>query len=470
MQQQQQQQQPHQSPLTPVIAVRTPEVISILQFNCNGLQGKVTEITRFMRQHNIVVAAVQETKLTTNSSLHCCIGYNVLRKDRTRSNGGGIAFIIHNTVQYRALSLDLTSRDQYLEIQGIAVRSGDVDLELYNVYIPPVASCPTGYRPDIRSILDGNIRLVLGDFNAHHQLWHSRLGDDQRGTLLAEQIDESTFCTLNDDAPTRIMGTCASSPDITLASAGLINCTTWQTVVSLGSDHLPIIVSLERPNDFIVSERRTYMNQKKADWRGFREFTDRRFGELPVPSNVRIAERKFREIINAAVARFVPSGRISVVRPHFPAEAARLADERDDIRNTNPSDPRIAQLNSEISRLVNVDKRNKWLDHLSKCNLNTGVNKLWSTVRSLSNPKKKDDRVAIKFADKTISDPKDCSRAFCRQFIEHPERDKAKRSVVRKLHNLPVVDSPPLFTPIKVAEAINAAKPSKAIGSDGNRC
>ncbi|KAM7361982.1 LOW QUALITY PROTEIN: uncharacterized protein ACRADG_012848 [Cochliomyia hominivorax] len=386
-QQQQQQQQPHQSPLTPVIAVRTPEVISILQFNCNGLQ--------------VVVAAVQETKLTTNSSLHCCNGYNVLRKDRTRSNGGGIAFIIHNTVQYRALSLDLTSRDQYLEIQGIAVRSGDVDLELYNVYIPPVASCRTGYRPDIRSILDGNIRLVLGDFNAHHQLWHSRLGDDQRGALLAEQIDESTFCTLNDDAPTRIMGTCASSPDITLVSAGLINCTTWQTVVSLGSDQLPIIVSLERPYDFIVSERRTYMNQKKADWRGFREFTDRRFGELPVPSNVRIAERKFRETINAAVARFVPS----VVRPHFPAEAARLAEERDDIRNTNPSDPRIAQLNSEISRC----KRNKWLDHLSNCNLNTGVNKLWSTVRSLSNPKKKDDRVAIKFADKTISDPKDCS-------------------------------------------------------------
>ncbi|KAM7341286.1 uncharacterized protein ACRADG_012216 [Cochliomyia hominivorax] len=237
-----------------------------------------------------------------------------------------------------------TSRDQYLEIQGIAVRSGDVDLELYNVYIPPVASCPTGYRPDIRSILDGNIRLVFGDFNAHHQLWHSRLGDDQRGTLLAEQIDESTLCTLNDDAPTRIMGTCASSPDITLASAGLINCTTLQTVVSLGSDHLPIIVSLERPNDFIVSERRTYMNQKKADWRGFREFIDRRFGELPVPSNVRIAERKFREIINAAVARFVPSGRISVVRPHFPAEAARLADKRNDIHYFKKEAKRLEEL------------------------------------------------------------------------------------------------------------------------------
>ncbi|XP_065354415.1 uncharacterized protein LOC135948892 [Calliphora vicina] len=140
--QQQQKQQP--SPLTPSIAVRRPGVISILQFNCNGLQGKISEITRFMRQHNIVVAAVQETKLTSNSSLQSCNRYNVLRKDRTRGNGGGIAFIIHNTVQY--LSLDLNSRDQYLEVQGIAVRSGDTELELYNVYIPPVvqqATIPT---------------------------------------------------------------------------------------------------------------------------------------------------------------------------------------------------------------------------------------------------------------------------------------------------------------------------------------
>ena len=315
--------------------------------------------------------------------------------------------------------------------------------------------------------MDGNTRLVLGDFNAHHELWHSSLGDDQRGALLAEQIDESTFCTLNDDAPTRIMGTCASSPDITIASPGLVNCATWRAVVSLGSDHLPIIVTLDRPNDFIVSERRTYMNQKKADWHGFREFTNRRFNDLPTPSNVHTGERSFRETINAAVARFIPAGRISVVRPHFPAEAARLADERDEIRTANPDDPRIAQLNCEISRLVNEDKRKNWLDHLSNCNLTSGVSKLWSTVRSLSNPKKKDDRVAIKFANTTISDPKGCSRAFCRQFIEHPERDKAKRSVVRKLHNLPATDEPQIFTPAEVAAAINSAKPSKATGPDG---
>lgn len=32
------------------------------------------------------------------------------------------------------------------------------------------------------------------------ELWHSKLADGQRGALLTEQIDDSTFCTLNDDA------------------------------------------------------------------------------------------------------------------------------------------------------------------------------------------------------------------------------------------------------------------------------
>lgn len=51
-----------------------------------------------MTQHNIVVAMVSYSN-----------GYNILQKDRTRGNGGDIEFVIHNTVQYRALD----TRDQW---------------------------------------------------------------------------------------------------------------------------------------------------------------------------------------------------------------------------------------------------------------------------------------------------------------------------------------------------------------------
>ena len=200
------------------------------------------------------------------------------------------------------------------------------------------------------------------------------------------------------------MGDCCSLPDITIVSNDLINDVTWQPVISMGSDHLPIIITIDRPSDFITSERPTFGNQKKADWDGFRAFRNDCFINLPFPSDVRVAEWIFRKIINAAAARFIPAGRIPGIRPNFPAEAAELAEERHNIRRTNPVDPRIRELNIEVDRLVAEYKRNKWLDYLKQCNLGSGIGKLWTTVKSLSNPRGGDVRTAITFGDETLAD------------------------------------------------------------------
>lgn len=66
----------------------------------------------------------------------------------------------------------------------------------------------------------------------------------------------------------------------------------------------------------------------------------------------------------------------------------------------------------------------------------------------------------MKFPDRTICVPKEFSLAFCRQFLEHYERDKAKRSVVRNFHNNFII------APVKVATTINKANLYKAIGLD----
>ncbi|XP_017467961.1 PREDICTED: uncharacterized protein LOC108360262, partial [Rhagoletis zephyria] len=214
-----------------------------------------------------------------------------------------------------------------------------------------------------------------------------------------EQIDDSTFCTMNDDAPTRIMGSCCSSPDLTIVSAGLINSISWRPMLTLASDHLPIVISIDKPTDFASVEHRTYINFSKADWKGFAEFTENTLAALPTPTDVHLGERKFRMAVTAAATRLVPAGCITDPRPNFPAEAAVLAGDRDSLRQADPGDPRIRDLKSEIRQLVNVHKRKKWEEHMKACNFTSGVSKLWSTVRSLSNPTKHDDRVEISFGD-----------------------------------------------------------------------
>ncbi|XP_069961970.1 uncharacterized protein [Bactrocera oleae] len=371
-----QQPPPTRTFLTPRITTGHPRQTRILKFNCNGLLSKIEVIVAYMSRERISIAAVQETKLNSRSDLLSCAGFNVLRKDRERDNGGGLAFILHNIVQYRLIDGDIDHRDTTLECQGIAVRSGDVELEIFNIYIRPVTCCPTGYHPNIGALLRGENRLVLGDFNAHHDLWHSCLSNDRRRMELAEQIDDSTFCTM------------------TIASGGLMNSITWQPTLTLASDHLPIIISIEKPPHFIYVDNRTFINFSKANWVGFTEFIESTFNALPIPTDVIVGERQFRKVIAAATARFIPAGRIAELRPNFPAEVAVLANERDTLRHADPCDPRIRDLNLEIRQMVNQHKRTKWVEHLKSCNLSTGVSKLWNTVKALSNPRRHDDRVA----------------------------------------------------------------------------
>nr|XP_036227052.1 uncharacterized protein LOC118682434 [Bactrocera oleae] len=176
---------------------------------------------------------------------------------------------------------------------------------------------------------------------------------------LAEQIDDSKICTMNDEAPTRIMITCNSLPDITIASGDLRNSITVRPMLTLASDHLPIIISIEKPLDFISVDNHKFINFNKANWVGFTEFTKSTSNALPIPTDVIVGERQFRMVIAAATARFIPAGRIAELRPNFPAEAAVLANERDTIRLADPCDHRIRDLNLEIRQMVNQHKRTK---------------------------------------------------------------------------------------------------------------
>ncbi|XP_050325746.1 uncharacterized protein LOC126756594, partial [Bactrocera neohumeralis] len=162
---------------------------------------------------------------------------------------------------------------------------------------------------------------------------------------LAEQIDDSAFCTMNDEDPTRVMDTFNSSPDVTIANGGLISSIAWRRMLTLASNHLLTIFSIEKPPDFVSVVNRSFVNFNKANWDGFTEFTESTFNALPIPTDVCVGERRFRKVIAAATARFIP------------AEAAVLANERDTLRRADPGNPRIRDLNLEIRRMVNQHKR-----------------------------------------------------------------------------------------------------------------
>ena len=53
----------------------------------------------------------------------------------------------------------------------------NTELLITNVYIPPASSCNGCYSPLLDPMPTGTDSLVLGDYNAHHSLWHSGTTD-----------------------------------------------------------------------------------------------------------------------------------------------------------------------------------------------------------------------------------------------------------------------------------------------------
>jgi hypothetical protein len=93
----------------------------LLQLNCQGIKGKATELAVFLHKGNVKIAALQETKLTDRSKdPDFGPDYTLLRKDRGRG-GGGLAFLIHKSIPFTPLTLDIPTSDQTTEALAVQV-------------------------------------------------------------------------------------------------------------------------------------------------------------------------------------------------------------------------------------------------------------------------------------------------------------------------------------------------------------
>ena len=87
-------------------------------------------------------------------------------------------FLSITQVSFTCKPLSTTSKnDPHLEELTISIAMDNTELLITNVYIPRASSCHGCYSTPLDHMLTGTDSLVLGDFNAHHSLWHSRTTD-----------------------------------------------------------------------------------------------------------------------------------------------------------------------------------------------------------------------------------------------------------------------------------------------------
>ena len=251
-----------------------PDSLRVLQWNAGGLRARSTELLHFLSSHLVDLICIQESNLKSSSSFRIS-GFSVLRSDRTHSRSGilssdalhasgGVVIFVRQGLSFSELSTtSLSSLDPYSDYVGVNISlNKSSSVSFLNVYAPPpIRSFPTDGRTDSfsPSILPSSRNLfILGDFNCHHPLWDSRGTSDPRGEEVFDWVISSDLLPLNDpDTPTllhRSFGS-RSSPDISFAPSALAFPCSLEVLQDLGSDLLPILLSIPLSPVFHPNER-----------------------------------------------------------------------------------------------------------------------------------------------------------------------------------------------------------------------
>ena len=184
-------------------------------------------------------------------------------------------------------------------------------MSFLNVYAPPIRSSPTDGRTDSfsPSILPSSRNLfILGDFNCHHPLWDSRGTSDPRGEEVFDWVISSDLLPLNDpDTPTLLH---RSSPDLSFAPSTLAFSCSWKVLQDLGSDHLPILLSIPLSPVFHPNERPPSFNFQKALWDDFASYFDSYCPTAEEYSSLSSAAALFTSLAMNAAKSSIPFGRI----------------------------------------------------------------------------------------------------------------------------------------------------------------
>ena len=274
-----------------------------------------------MENNKVKVAVIQESKLIPKSKNPCIQNYTTVRKDHPHGQGGGLLIFIHRSVTFSKQPSSAESLyDPHLEELAIEAEIGNTKLIISNIYILPASSCSNGYQSSIEHLLTTKDSLILGDFNAHHPSWYSG-STDTRGRKMADSINGSDHGILNWDTPTRVPSNAEpSSPDVSLASASLITSCSWQTLSTLSSDHLPILIRLQMKTTPKPGLRQTYVNLKKANWDRYRLEVEAALSKRSLPTDCQRDEKILRTILLKAASHHIPTGRHRLHEEPVPAE------------------------------------------------------------------------------------------------------------------------------------------------------
>jgi len=244
--------------------------LELIQWNANGVRTHGHELQALIRLKTIKphVIAIQESRLSEKAK-YTMPGYTVYRQDRS-GLGGGLLLLIRNDCNSSSVEVKVGN----LESQMVSIEMANGrHIRIANIYHRINSPTNITEMNQLSQTL-GSTGIILGDFNAHSDLWeHTEASQPKRckhGKMVEEWLDHNSLVVLNDGTSTRydVDHKTWSAIDLTVVTANIAAQMQWQVHDdSWGSDHLPIITHLGLPPALEEEQtRKPTWNFAKADW------------------------------------------------------------------------------------------------------------------------------------------------------------------------------------------------------------
>ena len=458
--------------------------IRFMQWNCEGINTKVTELTNYLSVNSIDVAMLQETKLTACKATPNIRGYAVLRADRkgAENPGGGLVTLIKDNLGFKNHG---PARRGAMETQSFSIQqTAKKWINLINIYCPPDSK----KRPadlDMAWLPANSNTIYAGDLNAHSRLWDNTQRPDERGTTVEDWLIDNGLHCLNDGAHTRNNRASAgeSTPDVTISSQDISSKIKWHVDHNaMGSDHLPIILELNNGTTRLVNNQAkpSKWKSKHVDWTPFTEEVEK---SLPLSEGLNIDQKvkQFNSILIDAGYRHV--GKTKPKRNNLcltPAVKTAIK-KRNILRKDLNAASRQEWLDAcqEARRLTEESKVDHWVEFLDELEEERDHSKTWRMIRSLDGtPNSMAPNEALLVNNKDITSDMKKADAFGRHYagvsklsFTKEERDRnrllKKKMREKEQEHQKTSTSEEGCTPITMEEMTDSIKKMKGKGAPG---
>lgn len=360
--------------------------IKLLQWNARSVLANKGSLENYLYKNEIHIASLSETWLKPGQNV-TFKDYQVIREDNV--NGyRGVALLVKKGIPV----LHFRDFHRINDVMCIGCKVKTVNnkyLTVISLYNPPQNYVTQQSWENFFNSVPKPF-IICGDFNSHNQTWGCSLNDGS-GHRLLDAVNETGLIILNDGTPTLIgrPNNNRSAVDLTICTTDISLCSKWSLIQEpLGSDHLPINITIQKISNLTTNISSVKWNTKKANWAHFEE-------EMKRTSELMVTPRyeEFVNTLNNSASKSIPTRKNpkSNNRQHhwWNEECQNAVNLRKQLyddyrRNTNFNNYiQYKRQDARTKQIIKKAKRRSWREYCGTLNRNVPLTDVWKKVKCL---------------------------------------------------------------------------------------